>query len=130
VVVDNVVPTVLSGAYLMKLLEGLDFPRERRRLVVNRFQRVAGNPSLEDVSRLLGQAVDHSVPYHRRAITAANVGRPFAGSRRFFSQLDRSLRKLVDEIEALGLARGVVAGSRAPAASSNGHSAAAEGVHP
>jgi pilus assembly protein CpaE len=102
IVVDNVVPTILSGAYLMKLLDGLEFPRERRRLAVNRFQRVAGNPSLDDVTRLLGRAVDHSVPYHNRAITAANVGRPFTLSHRPFSKLDRSLKRIVAEIEAVG----------------------------
>jgi pilus assembly protein CpaE len=103
VVVDNVVPTVLSAANLVKLLDGLSFPVERQRLAVNRFNRVAGNASLEDIARALNQAVSHRLPFSRRAITAANVGRPFALTPWRWSGLERGLRGIVTEIEQLNL---------------------------
>lgn len=101
VVLDNVVPTVLGLMQLMELLDEVGFPAERRRIVVNRFLRVTGNPTLDDIRRTLRHPVDHMLPFDKRAVTAANLGRPFALSRRRWSGLEKGLREIVSEIEQL-----------------------------
>ena len=99
VVLDNVVPTVLSAVQLLKLLEELQFPQQRTGVVVNRFQRVTGNPSIDDVARSLRLSVDHVIPYDRRAIASANSGRPFAMDMVRFSKLHRAMESLVNSVD-------------------------------
>ncbi|QDV12603.1 Septum site-determining protein MinD [Rosistilla oblonga] len=101
VVLDNVVPTVLSVVHLLRLLEDLQYPQERLRIVVNRYQQLAGNPLIDDISRSLRMKVDHVLPYNRRMITAANVGRPCAMDFVRWSKLHRELKQLASEIIAL-----------------------------
>jgi len=98
VVMDNVVPTVLSVVQLLRLLQSLQYPRERTRIIVNRYQQVAGNPLIEDVARSLRQDIDHIFPYDKRLITAANVGRPTAMDTLRWSKFHRSLSVLRDEV--------------------------------
>ena len=100
VVVDNVVPTVVSAVQLMRLLEQLHFPEDRLRIVLNRYQRVLGNPSPDEVARVLQAEVSHLLPYDKRAITAANLGRPYAMDYFRWSKLHRALSGLVAEIES------------------------------
>lgn len=100
-VLENVVPTVLSAVKLVELMNGLGYSQERRRVVVNRYSRTAGNPSLADVGRSVGETVDHVLPFDRRAMTAANIGQPFALRRLRFSGLERGLSGIVAEIEGL-----------------------------
>lgn len=101
VVLDNVVPTVLSVVHLLRLLENLQYPHERLRIVVNRYQQLAGNPLIDDVARSLRMPVDHVLPYDKRMITAANVGRPCTMDLVRWSKLHRELKQLANEIIAL-----------------------------
>lgn len=101
IVLDNVVPAVISAVHLLRLLENLQYPRERLRIVVNRYQRVAGNPRIEDISRSLGMNVDYVLPYDKRAITAANLGRPFAMDFIRWSALHRAFNELRDDVLAI-----------------------------
>ena len=101
IVLDNVLPAVISAVHLLRLLENLQYPRERLRIVVNRYQRVAGNPLIDDISRSLGMNVDHVLPYDKRAITAANLGRPFAMDFIRWSGLHRAFNELRDEVLAI-----------------------------
>jgi len=101
IVLDNVVPAVISAVHLLRLLENLQYPRERLRIVVNRYQRVAGNPRIDDISRSLGMNVDHVLPYDKRAITAANLGRPFAMDFIRWSALHRAFNELRDDVLAI-----------------------------
>jgi len=107
VVLDNVVPTVLSVVQLLRLLENLQYPSERTRIVVNRYQQVAGNPLIEDIAKSLRQDVDHIFPYDKRLITAANVGRPTAMDTLRWSKFHRSLSQLRDEVVNLESLAGV-----------------------
>lgn len=104
VVLDNVVPTVLSGVQLMRLLGELQYPLSKIAPIINRHQRIAGNPSVEDCSRSLGVDVVHVVPFSKRAITSANLGRPFMMDWVKFSKLHRAVDGIVDEIVGLGTA--------------------------
>ena len=101
VVLDNVVPTVLSAVQLLKLLEDLQYPEQRTSIVVNRFQRVTGNPSIDDVANSLRMPVDHVIPYDRRVIASANAGKPFALDLVRFSKLHRAFGDLVDTVDRL-----------------------------
>ncbi len=101
VVIDNVVPTVLSAAHLLRLLENLQYPTDRLRVVVNRYQQLAGNPLIDDIARSLRMNIDHVVPYDKRMITAANVGRPCSMNFVRWSKLHRELQRLANQIVAL-----------------------------
>jgi pilus assembly protein CpaE len=99
VVLDNVVPTVISAQRLLELMDAIDYPVERRSVVVNRFSKASGNPSLADIERQLKHSVDFVLPFDKRAMTAANLGEPFAMSPRVWSKLERGLRELVNDLE-------------------------------
>jgi len=101
VVLDNVVPTVLSVVHLLRLLEDLQYPPERLRVVVNRYQQLAGNPLIDDVARSLRMNVNHVLPYDKRAITAANVGRPCSMDIVRWSKFHRGLKQIAGEVAAL-----------------------------
>jgi pilus assembly protein CpaE len=101
VVLDNVVPTVLSVVHLLRLLENLQYPQERLRVIVNRYQQLAGNPLIDDITRSLRMKVDHVLPYDKRMITAANVGRPCSMDFVRWSKLHRELKRLCSEVVAL-----------------------------
>jgi pilus assembly protein CpaE len=99
VVLDNVVPTVISAQRLLELMDAINYPAERRSVVVNRFAKASGNPSVADIERQLKHSVDHLLPFDKRAMTAANLGEPFALTPRAWSKLERGLRELVDDVE-------------------------------
>jgi pilus assembly protein CpaE len=101
VVLDNVVPTVLSAVHLLRLLENLQYPPERLRIIVNRYQQLAGNPLIDDVARSLRMNVDHVLPYDKRAITAANVGRPCSMDIVRWSKFHRGLKQIASDVVAL-----------------------------
>jgi pilus assembly protein CpaE len=101
VVLDNVVPTVLSAVHLLRLLENLQYPPERLRVIVNRYQQLAGNPLIDDVARSLRMNVDHVLPYDKRAITAANIGRPCSMDIVRWSKFHRGLKQIASDVVAL-----------------------------
>jgi pilus assembly protein CpaE len=105
IVLDNVVPTILSVAELIRLLDNLEYSPENQRVILNRFSRIAGSPSQDDVASQLRRPVAHMMPLDNRAITSANIGEPFALRPRRWSKLDRGLKGIVDEIESLRLDR-------------------------
>jgi len=102
IVLDNVVPSVISAVHLLRLLENLQYPRERLRIIVNRYQLIAGNPLVDDIARSLGTKVDHVLPYDKRAVTAANLGRPFTMDIVRWSKLHRTFNELRDDVLAIG----------------------------
>lgn len=102
IVLDNVVPTVLSAVQLLKLLDDLQYPDDRIRIIVNRYQQLAGNPLIDDVQRSLRRDVDHVLPYDKRAITAANVGRPCVMDFVRWSKLHRGLTDIRKDLQTLG----------------------------
>jgi len=125
IVLDNIVPTVLSAARLLQLMDNLAHPAERRRVVVNRFSHVAGNPTLDDIERSLNRKVDHVLPFDRRVMTAANLGQPYALSPRWWSGTERGLREIVTEIEQEGpnpqaSVAGEIASHQIPSSTGNG----------
>jgi pilus assembly protein CpaE len=98
-ILENVVPTVLSGAKLIELLDSLNFNASQQQVVLNRYARRPGNLRPIDVATRLGRSVDHVLPFHSRVIASANSGRPFVLDVSRFSALGRRMQHLVREIE-------------------------------
>jgi len=109
VVLDNVVPSVLSITQFMKLLREIGCPTDKTRIIVNRMLRVPGYPTLEAISESIGQPVNYSLPFDKKVVTAANLGKPFALSRNRWSGVNKKLREIVREIESLKSSRSEVA---------------------
>ena len=76
IVLESVVPTLLGGARLLRLLNDLGVPHERNRIILNRYMNFAGNLKPADVAQLLGRPVNHLIPYKKDVVIAANMGRP------------------------------------------------------
>jgi pilus assembly protein CpaE len=101
VVMENVVPTLIGGTALLRVLEQIGVPAERQRLILNRQQDISGNLTIEDIAVRLNRAVDYVFPWEKRLITAANLGEPAALRSPMFSGFARALQKLTAEVEAL-----------------------------
>mgnify|MGYP001800189671 FL=1 len=101
---EAVVPTLRGSAQLMGTLDQLGIPRERRRIVLNRYATFDGNQKPDEVAKRLGQPVDHILPYDRKLLIAANSGEPFVLKypRKPFT---RAIGKIAAEVNAVGAAR-------------------------
>ncbi|SMP60149.1 pilus assembly protein CpaE [Neorhodopirellula lusitana] len=97
VVTENVVPTLTGTAAMLKTLDQLDVRRDRRSLILNRFQSCAGSLSAAEVAEQLGEPVAAVIKYDRRVLEAANLGRPVIMSRGWWG-VGGSMRKLADEL--------------------------------
>ena len=101
VVVENVVPTILSVARFLDLLDEMGVPVERQRVVLNKYAKTSGNPLRQDVEARLGRAVDHVIPFDRLMLTAANTGRPAVLTASRFFAMGKSLQGLVRDAESV-----------------------------
>src|SRR5205807_2474177 len=59
IVLESVVPTVLGVANLVQLLDSLGLPRERQRVILNRYTGSSDNLKPDDVAHRLGRDVDY-----------------------------------------------------------------------
>ena len=105
IVVENVVPTLQTVRGFFDLLEEVDFPAARQRVLLNRYSTRAGSPTTQEVSRYLGREADYVIPYDRKVILAANTGKPFiTGSiSTRWNKAASAIREIVDDIEATGV---------------------------
>ncbi|MFM7037593.1 MAG: CpaE family protein [Planctomycetaceae bacterium] len=101
VVMENVVPTLIGGAALLRVLEQIGVPPERQRLILNRQQDISGNLTIEDIAVRLNREVDYVFPWEKRLITAANLGEPAALRSPLFSGFAKTLQKLTADLESL-----------------------------
>ncbi len=97
------VPTLLGATKLLKLLDSVGYPRERQRIVLNRYAGHSGCLRATDVARRLERDVEFIVPFHRGLIAAANLGRPYLGRTWSFSRCKTRLAEIVDDIHDLAL---------------------------
>jgi len=111
VIIEPTVPTLLGAARLLQVLDNLGFERDRRRVILNRYAKVAGGLTPTDAAQRLGESIQHVVPYNRRVLVAANTGQPLALNRRRFSRLDRALDHLIADVETLAHENEVLASS-------------------
>ena len=100
-VFENVVPTLQGAVEMLRVLDSLGFPRQRRRIVLNRTMSLPGSLRPDDVARRLGHNVDHVLPFDKKMIVAANTGDPFVFHAGRFSRCGRQLRELIDDVESV-----------------------------
>lgn len=119
VVVENVVPTVIGATKMLKVLNDINFPQDRLRVVLNRMTSIAGGLSAEDIAARLDCEIHAALPYDKNIIAAANIGQPFVmNTDGFFGSWNRfgkEFRALVAELDTVH-------------SSQNGH--APENLHP
>ncbi|MCC9643202.1 AAA family ATPase [Rhodopirellula sp. JC740] len=97
VVTENVVPTLTGTAAMLKTLDQLDVRRNRRTMVLNRFQKCAGSLSASEVSEQLNEPVAAVLKNDRRVVEAANLGVPVITTRSWFG-VSGSMRQLADDL--------------------------------
>jgi pilus assembly protein CpaE len=117
VVLESVVPTVLGVARLIQLLDRLGLPRERQRVVLNRYTGAADNLKPADLVPRLGRDIDYVVPYNAKVSIAANLGKPYIlGASRFWGP-GKVLHQIVRDAESIEPPRALAAppGNGAPA---------------
>jgi pilus assembly protein CpaE len=120
IVLENVVPTLLGVAKLLTLLESVGFPRERQRVVINRYASHSGCLRPTDVALRLNRDVDHIVPFNRGLIAAANLGRPFLSRLHRFSRCGQRLTDIVDDVAEMVPAHVLLNGEEAEPERTNG----------
>ena len=98
IVLENVLPTLLGGIKLLEVLERIGFPVERQSLIINRYQRVAGSLSIDEVAARIGRKIDHVLSYEKRVMVAANSGDPIALHPSRFNSFSKALQALVNDV--------------------------------
>jgi pilus assembly protein CpaE len=101
IVLENVVPTMQSIRGFFDLLEDVEYPETKQRVLLNRFTRSGSNPGVTEVESYLNRAVDHVIPLDRKVVQAVNTGQPIVLDAGRFSKSARAVRKIALEIEEL-----------------------------
>ncbi|KAA5545882.1 AAA family ATPase [Roseiconus nitratireducens] len=102
IVVENVVPTLQTVRGYFDLLEEVEFPDRRQKVLLNRYSKRGGGPRVSEVARYLGRKPDYVVPFDRRVILAANTGKPFVLGASRWNKSAAAIRAIADDLELLG----------------------------
>ena len=98
---QGTVPDVIGAARLREMLDRLEIPAARERIVLNRnTPPFPGQLSRSEVADRIGRDVDFEVPYDKRVLSALNLGRPRimdAGRRGW----GRVVRDIIDDTESI-----------------------------
>lgn len=74
---QGTVPDVIGAARLRDMLDRLEIPADRERIVLNRnTPPFPGQLGRDEVAERIGRDVDFEVPYDKRVLSALNLGRP------------------------------------------------------
>lgn len=74
---QGTVPDVIGAARLREMLDRLEIPADRERIVLNRnTPPFPGQLPRNEVADRIGRDVDFEVPYDKRVLSALNLGRP------------------------------------------------------
>jgi pilus assembly protein CpaE len=105
IVVENVVPTVVGAEKMLQVLDGIGFPRDRQRVVLNRMTTITGGLSAEDVAARLDIEIHAVLPYDKSIIAAANMGRPYVmgtgGWFGFWNRFRSELQGMIGDLDSL-----------------------------
>ncbi len=99
---QGTVPDVIGAARLREMLDRIEIPGERTRIVLNRTMApFPGQLEREEIAQRIGRPVDFEVPFERRVLSALNLGEPclLAGGRRGWWA---ALEAIVDDANGLG----------------------------
>ena len=98
---QGTVPDVIGAARLREMLDRLEIPADRERIVLNRnMPPFPGQLRPEEVADRIGRDVDFEIPYEKRVLSALNLGRPRildAGRRGW----GRVVRELIDDAASI-----------------------------
>jgi pilus assembly protein CpaE len=100
IVLESVVPTILGGAKLVQLLDGLGLLKSKQSVMLNRYSNFAGNLKPADVAERLGRPVDYIIPYQKKLLIATNLGRPYILQvGRWFNAFGKVMHQFIDDLE-------------------------------
>jgi pilus assembly protein CpaE len=97
-ITESVVPTLLGTVSLIRVLDSLGFPKERQRVILNRYSSFAGNLRPHDVANRLGRAVDYVVPYQKKLLIASNIGRPYVQGAATWFGIGKAFARIIHEM--------------------------------
>ncbi len=97
-IVEGVVPTLLGLVHLVRVLDSMGFPKERQRIILNRYSNFAGNLKPDDVAQRLGRDINHIVPYQKKLLIASNIGKPYVLSARRWWGVGKAFQQILDEL--------------------------------
>jgi pilus assembly protein CpaE len=100
-VTESVVPTLLGMVNLIRVLDNLGFPKDRQRIIVNRYSSFAGNLPAADVAARLGREVDHVVPYEKKLLIASNIGQPYVLNAWTWWGIGKVFAEMIEELPAI-----------------------------
>ena len=98
IVTESTVPIIRCTAKALQLLDQLGIPAARRRTILNRYSSFPGNLKPADVATRCGCAMDYVIPYEKKLLLAANIGRPLILDVGRFSTFGRAIRPLIAEV--------------------------------
>ncbi len=104
---QGTVPDVIGAARLREMLDKIEIPASRERIVLNRnTPPFPGQLSAADVSTRIGRPVDFEVPYDKRVLSALNLGEPriLSAGRRGWG---RALRAIIEDAARIRVAEPV-----------------------
>ncbi|HEY7185733.1 MAG TPA: AAA family ATPase [Vicinamibacterales bacterium] len=102
IALQGTAPSVAGIVRLLPVLDGLGFPHERQRIVLNRnHRRFLGDLTVTDVEARLGRRVDHAVPYDRGVLVSMNTGEPRVLHAPPWNRFGREVRRMARAVEQL-----------------------------
>jgi len=115
IVLQGTAPSLVGAMRFLPVLDGIGFPRERERIVLNRnYKSFPGNLTQLDIEDRLGRPIDYTFPYAKQLLMAGNTGEPYIlrGNRWF--GFGRAMAGMVNEIESGSAIRAEVAEPEGP----------------
>lgn len=101
IVIQGIAGSLAGAIKLLPVLDAINFPRERQRIVVNQnYPRFTGQLGRLDMEERLERPVDFLFPYRKGILVAANTGRPYILKASRWFGYGRVMAGLVYEIEA------------------------------
>lgn len=102
VVTSDLVPIVQSMPAYIDVVLGLGVPEDRLRVVLNQpYPNFSGRLTADVVAERLDRAIDHRIPYSKKLLSAANLGRPYALAAPSWFGFGKALKVLAQEVEDL-----------------------------
>ncbi|MEQ8819449.1 MAG: AAA family ATPase [Sumerlaeia bacterium] len=101
IVMEPSVPTLRGTEDLLRVMEGLQFPKSKRRVVLNRADAFSGALRPEELAARLGEALDPVLPFDKQVLRAANLGVPAIEQAGRWSKFRKAVEALAADMAAL-----------------------------
>jgi pilus assembly protein CpaE len=90
---EAIVPTVKGTRDLLGMLAEAGYPKERIRIVLNRYTKFSGNVDANWVTQAIQRPIDYVLPYDKALHAHANLGRPYL--------LDKPQTRMSEQLERI-----------------------------